>query len=249
MAPVEFEKDLQKRIQDREMKPGRHVWKKIEARLEHNGHVSKRYPRLWIGFAAACVVLLFGYLFLWESPQALPLVEPVAETPVETPVKLNTDPSPSTERAFIAPPEGLVERRQQEPTYTETGVPVKNAETNAAAMQTEVAEIPKDKVPSEVDVTKLSGLQVNQLDSLKTGLATLNGESSGVSEGEIDSLLRSAMDSYALQRETKADTTIDAMALLNEVEMELDQTFRGQILEKLKTGFEKVRTSVADRNK
>jgi len=38
------------------------------------------------------------------------------------------------------------------------------------------------------------------------------------------------------------------MALLTEVEGELDQSFRDQIFEKLKSGFLKVRTAVADRN-
>ena len=42
--------------------------------------------------------------------------------------------------------------------------------------------------------------------------------------------------------------TVDAMALLAEAETEMDQTFREQLFIKLKNGFNKVRTAVADRN-
>ena len=50
------------------------------------------------------------------------------------------------------------------------------------------------------------------------------------------------------ERLFKADNTVDAVALLNEVEVELDQSFRDQIFDRLKTGFMKVRTALADRN-
>ena len=69
-----------------------------------------------------------------------------------------------------------------------------------------------------------------------------------VSSIEVDSLLRQAQQEILTDKIFNQEGKVDAMALLNEVEGELDQTFREQIFETLKVGFLKVRTAVADRN-
>ncbi|MBT8311926.1 MAG: hypothetical protein HKP23_03715, partial [Flavobacteriaceae bacterium] len=77
-------------------------------------------------------------------------------------------------------------------------------------------------------------------------LLELNNEA--LTEAEVDSLLRKAQNELLKERLFKTDNTVDAVALLNEVETELDQSSRDQIFDRLKTGFMKVRTALADRN-
>ena len=72
--------------------------------------------------------------------------------------------------------------------------------------------------------------------------------STEVTDAEVDSLLHKAQEDILRQRLFNRDNTVDAMALLTEVEEELDQSFRDQIFQSLKAGFLKVRTAVADRN-
>jgi len=69
-----------------------------------------------------------------------------------------------------------------------------------------------------------------------------------ISNAEVDSLLRKAQNELVTDKIFNREGQVDAMALLNEVEGELDKSFREQIFESLKTGFLKVRTAVADRN-
>ncbi len=69
-----------------------------------------------------------------------------------------------------------------------------------------------------------------------------------ISNAEVDSLLRKAQNEVLADKIFNKEGKVDAMALLNEVEGELDKSFREQIFESLKTGFLKVRTAVADRN-
>ncbi len=69
-----------------------------------------------------------------------------------------------------------------------------------------------------------------------------------LTDSEVDSLLLIAQQDILRQRIFNGDKTVDAMALLTEVEDELDQSFRDQIFQSLKTGFLKVKTAVADRN-
>ena len=76
----------------------------------------------------------------------------------------------------------------------------------------------------------------------------LEQRSEAVTEAEIDSLLRQAQTEILTDKLFNHQGQVDALALLSEVEQELDQTFRDQIFEKLKSGFLKVRTAVAARN-
>ncbi|PHQ62576.1 MAG: hypothetical protein COC08_00130 [Maribacter sp.] len=69
-----------------------------------------------------------------------------------------------------------------------------------------------------------------------------------MTDAEVDSLLRKAQEEILANKIFGEDYSVDAMALLNEVEDELDQSFRDQIFETLKIGFLKVRTAVANRN-
>ena len=76
----------------------------------------------------------------------------------------------------------------------------------------------------------------------------LENNNISISNTEIDSLLRKAQDEILTDKIFNQEGKVDALALLNEVEGELDISFREQIFESLKTGFLKVRTAVADRN-
>jgi hypothetical protein len=77
----------------------------------------------------------------------------------------------------------------------------------------------------------------------------LEKTNSTVTDAEIDLLLRGAQRQILEDKIFRGDKSVDAMALLADVEDELDRSFRDQIFDALKDGFLKVRTAVADRNK
>lgn len=69
-----------------------------------------------------------------------------------------------------------------------------------------------------------------------------------VSDREVDSLLRAAQQQILRDRTFQKDGRVDALALLAEVEGELDASFRERVFEALKAGYLKMRTAVAERN-
>ena len=71
---------------------------------------------------------------------------------------------------------------------------------------------------------------------------------STVTDAEVDSLLKRAQQEILREKIFKTDKSVDALALLTEVEGELNQSFRDQIFNSLKASFIKVRTAVAARN-
>src|SRR5690606_33725577 len=69
-----------------------------------------------------------------------------------------------------------------------------------------------------------------------------------VSDREVDSLLRAAQQQILREKIFRPEGGVDALALLAEVEGELDASFRERVFEALKAGYLKMRTAVAQRN-
>ena len=106
-------------------------------------------------------------------------------------------------------------------------------------------------MPQEVPIQDTAALaeQINsQLDAVLAQVALLESRQGGVSEAEIDSLLRQAQQEISGHAYHPPRDSVDAMALLMETEEELDRSFREQLFDRLKTGFARVRTAVATRN-
>ncbi len=76
----------------------------------------------------------------------------------------------------------------------------------------------------------------------------LNVRGGQLADAAVEQLLRDARQEILAERSARQQTTVDAMALLSEVETDLDRSFRDQIFEKLKAGYTRVRTAIADRN-
>ena len=69
-----------------------------------------------------------------------------------------------------------------------------------------------------------------------------------LTDAEVDSLLKLAQKELFSERIFRDNHSVDAMALLADVESELDRTFREQIFDMLKEGYVKVKTAVVSRN-
>ena len=76
----------------------------------------------------------------------------------------------------------------------------------------------------------------------------MENTSQEVTDAEVDSLLRAAQRQILTDKLFADSGSVDAMSLLAEVEDELDESFRDQIFDALKSGYLKLRTAVADRN-
>lgn len=87
-----------------------------------------------------------------------------------------------------------------------------------------------------------------QIDTVMARFAALEAGSGPVTDAQIDSLLLEAQEQITDRKSTMAADSVDAMALLDQAEYELDKTFRETLFDKLKTGFNQVRVAMANRN-
>lgn len=243
MAPNKFEKHIKKQLKEREISPSKEAWNKLSKQLdESGGHEKKSY--FWYAIAASVIGLLLVSVFYlnWiESPLNSSIQ--VVETPVVE------DQEEETKKEFKE-----LEKPIEVVTYEALEVPKVKSEV------IEIATIPD----SSKMVTSLEGvkpeeevlaLNENAEEIIRTKVMEviaqvdlLEETKNDLTEAEVDSLLRMAQKEILTEKLFNGDRSVDAMALLTEVEDELDKSFRDQIFESLKTGFLKVRTAVADRN-
>src|SRR5690606_9896127 len=102
------------------------------------------------------------------------------------------------------------------------------------------------KTPEELVVETTEEKKVTEIVS---HFKTLQNSGKEITEAMVDSLLIQAQRELALERTFKDSTgKVDAMALLNEVENDLDKSLRDKVFEALQEGFIVVKTAVADRN-
>jgi len=248
MAPIDFEKELQERMRSREVKPSPEAWDRISARLDEEAPVASRKPRLWIGLAAASVLVLLGFLFLRKPAEALPLLDPVVESPnTEIPVQ---DPARQPEEVITGPSEdqaGSLAGVKTDPQDLEEDGNVRAENRDAYDNQPEVAAIRNPGVSKQEEIPQRSVAVATAEVPSPTRQPPSDPQPVQAQEDEIEALLNQARESITLQMDKDTVRSVDAMALLDRVEEELDQTFREKIMDKLKTGVNKLRTAVAER--
>lgn len=249
MAPVEFEKELRKRLRSREARPSEDAWGRIADRLDAEGPGRRRNPRWWIGLAAASVALLASLVFFWQQPEPLPVTGPVVETPgVQTPVpekiqqaqSLDLVPDSANAPVALIPEEEKPlpsdARQVSEPTAFQ---PTRSEGATASLGELSTVE----------DTGRIQELVTRELDAVHERVVAMENAKESVSDARINSLLLEAMQAIAAEEGAGNQFSVDPSTLLAQAEDELDQTFREQILEKLKTEYTRIRNSVAARSK
>ena len=248
METDKFEKHIKSQFKDREIQPSKNAWEKISSEL--NSDTSKKKPvYLWMGIAASVMVLIGIALFYFNGSDD---VNEIQFEVVDTDKKEALEEKKSTESvSFLEKEPEVVVKNDVE--KINSGVAkkqesIKNKEIITVEDEIEVASVERivlEKKGDELEIsddiinTKVAGI-VAQLDVLE--------QYSTVTDAEVDSLLKRAQQEILQEKIFKTDKSVDALALLTEVEGELDQSFRDQIFNSLKASFIKVRTAVADRN-
>lgn len=132
---------------------------------------------------------------------------------------------------------------------------ISSKEITGEFSQTEenVAEvIPNNGVSEELEKKQKSQNWKNCCSLLKLKswwLRSLKKEENGtVTDAEVNELLAEAAREISQQRNFYNRGKVDADALLADVESEIDQSFRREVFEMLKDGFQKARTAIVSRN-
>lgn len=244
MAPNKFEKHIKEKLDDREINPSVEAWQKLSDQLDVSEE-PKKGEYFWYGIAASFIGLLIVSILYFNSNNSVNIPDvQVVDAADETIEKvIPTEPIIETDSKFEVIKNDKIKLPVVEvkPIHSNQASKLKNQITSV-----EEIEPIADKVMALEDFkdqiinTKILEI-IAQVDSLEQGNITLT-------DAEVDVLLRDAQMEILNAKLFSQNGSVDAMALLTEVEDELDTSFRNQIFDSLKDGFQKVRMAVANRN-
>ena len=243
-----LEKHIKEKLEARKITPSEAAWEKVASSLETEDKMNTKGV-YWYAIAASLIGLLISAVVYFnaesETEQTNTIVE-VEQTqknpPKEIEQTLIVETSTEEENLPIA--------KEVHRVNPKIDLIVENSIKEEKDLALVKASTKEHKAVQEGFVdTKAEALiidkKVEEVLATVLDLETMENE---VTDAEIDSLLRNAQQEVLKERLFQQNGKVDAMALLTEVEDELNESFRDKIFKKLKEGLFKARTAVAQRN-
>lgn len=266
MAPIKFEENLREKLQERELQPRSEAWDKLAARLDQQMPQRKKNPFLWMAMAASFVGIILITSLLVQSDRG------TSEIVIEDTLKngLNQDfvQKEKTKGGGTIASEVKIEQNSIEKETPPSDVVLIAKEEKAKPGQavkmnpkliTNEGTITGDEVAISAmeETARTEPLQSelgNTFIDKKVGevvaeVQQMQERNKAVTLYEIDVLLAKAQRDITNQRILSSSAQkIDAKALLQDVEMELEQGFREKVFQALGKEFNRIRTAVSERN-
>lgn len=245
METNNLENQLKSKLKQRELSPSQQSWSKLSQRLDTFENNKKKTSYWWLAIAASVVLALFaGFSVLNTKTQ-----EAIPNAIVKNPSQESDMIESQLSEGFVKDSdavlvenqmENLVEQKINRVTHEHTTKQPEITNTSIVVAQENAQETKKNESQLDYEAQKLLEVvaQIKQL----------NEQNNHVTEAEVDSLLKAAQNEIFKQKLINETTkTVDANALLLEVEDELNGSFKAKVYEALKSGFISVKTAVAER--
>jgi hypothetical protein len=260
MAPIKFENDLKDKLEQRKLQPSPDAWKNLQERLDANQNKNNNKGFWWFAIAASFVGILIISSMFFNKNQSDTIEPTLVDTEQQQmpnanekfvlPIKKETrvvDESPKTieDKPVNKMPfnkkssesKSLLQQKQKALVKENTKAVVAQTETKINTKETAAKPIEKLSI-EEIKIQEV----VAQVEALKKANNT-------VSDAEINALLDQAQKEIALHKLYNETTKkVDANALLEDVEADLEQSFRERAFKAIKSGYKYVKTAVAERN-
>ncbi|WP_250434827.1 MSCRAMM family adhesin SdrC [Hanstruepera flava] len=260
MAPVKFEEHIKDKLEQRAIKPSETAWNKLADRLDTNDQKLSHAKFWWIGIAASIVIVLVVSNIFFNNNEVSNGTNTIKvvnsnETGSEVKEQLNSSETVTTEEVSDSEMEKTtIEKKNQiQPNFIQqeqkvAAVKVKNQPKNTISKNLKIDRIAFNKVNDRKK--EINKLNIENPEKTNT-IASTNSiaEKTENIDSEIDNLLAKAQkDVYTKTVDSKEELKISPQGLLEEVEFDLDQSFRDKVFQKIKTSYKKVSTAVAHRN-
>jgi len=235
MEPNNFEEDFREKLNQREIEPSNKAWDRLDAMLTVAEEKKPEKSRKWLYIAASFIgFILVGTFFFnqkgntIESPKNVVVEKGIRKDSVEKPL-INTGDSIKTEIAISENP--------SKETYQEEKKP--NQQTNIL-LQNKSNQIAESSVI----------IKNNQEQQSTNNNQTVIAENP--KKENIDQLLETAENKVIADNASKtkkAKVKINAADLLNQVDGELELSFREKVITKVNKNFQEVKVALSNRNK
>ncbi|WP_434036944.1 hypothetical protein [Formosa sp. 4Alg 33] len=238
MASNNFENKIKASLEERRLQPASNAWDKLQSQLDtqQKTPVFKSYWFMAIAASFIGVLLLSTWMFKSNSDPDLQVVE--VEIPTEN-IKVVIDSSASSlDNIIVSIPKDEVLK-----TSKQISIP-KTVFSNTSKKHTPVV-LESSDTKEELKTSEI----LNSTPGKALSNAALALEEQAVSNDYIEDLLQQAEQQISSENALKeSQRTVDSKALLENVENDIEHSFRDKVFEAVKSGFVKVKTAVVERN-
>lgn len=254
MAPIKFEENIKDKLEKRTINPSANAWGSLSEQLGQ-AEVKKSNNRFWwIGVAASLVgvLLITNVFFENKTPTVLVdtkdvnnKIEVAKSTEIDEALQKGANTKEDINVAVITEKqevENIVVANKRE-----------NRNDKQLSTQTKKNSIQK-RLNQNLDKTESIAFlnepkETKEQEVLVAELVVSKDAKVTVLDSEIELLLSKANQEIAVQSSTAGHLVpIDPNGLLQDVEDELEESFRDKMLKKVKSGYNTVRTAVVERN-
>jgi len=238
MEPNNFEKDFREKLNQREIEPSNKAWDRLDAMLSiaEEKKTKKKSKRKWLYIAASFIgFLLVGTLFFNQNKNT---VEPTETVVVEKETEKDSISKPILNKVDSVKTESVIAEKTSEETLNE------KEKTNPEAS----GQISNKTINNQSkQIAESSIIIKNNQEKQSTNNQNAIAENS--KKENVDQLLEKAEEKILAQGTTKkAKIKINANELLNQVDGELELSFREKMITKVNKNFQEVKVALSNRN-
>lgn len=265
MAPIKFEEQLKEKLEQRRIEPSVDSWNKLSNKLDANEDNKNNKGFWWIGIAATVTGVLLALTFVFKSNTEI--VEPIIvdtkkETSIEKKDLQHLDVLNENTAVAIEESENKTKKNQEKETQKlSIKTPLKaiikeqqdalilNKENEGVAEVNTKINLEQAKNNTIETSPELLSFESQKVNEVVAQIQKLQQENNEVTSQEIDALLEAAQKEITMRKlYNEVTNAVDANALLQSVEDDLDLSFRNKVFSAIKSGYETVKTAVAERN-
>ncbi len=259
MAPIKQEEQMKDRLEKRTLQPSPESWATLANRLDAEQNIKNKSMFWWFGIAASIVGIVF-ITALYFNNQPIQNTTPtvVDSNEAALPEKKEETINNKAQASHVSIEEVVPTKKYE--SHSNSNSKVNNKISNIEAIDKSLSEESKvanvEKSPSYEAIESVKAIKQTilkfedqKIQDVVAQIRKLNAKGQAVSDAEIDSLLKKAQKEILNNKLYNEHTrTVDANALLQDVEADLQQSFRSKVFEALQSGYESVKTAVAERN-
>lgn len=237
MEQNKFDAQVKATLESRRLQPSPNAWEKLSNRLDENTKASSNNKFWYLGIAASIIgVLLVSIPFF----KADPIIPKIVVNPTD-------DSNPSikipVETVNVSNTKDVIVLSEQQPKPSTQNVKLPDIKSTITVVKTPV--LPKQAIVQP----KTLNFEEQKIQDLVAKVEDLKSKNQEITNEMIETLLLEAEKEIRIKRLINTKTTVvDANTLLEEVETDLDQSFRSRVFDAIKASFGTVKTVIAQRN-
>lgn len=247
MESNKFDNSIKDKLEGRSLQPSNNAWAKLSERLEKEDKKQNSKAIWWLGIAASLVGLLFVAFQFFNTEEVKPVI-------VDSPRIIQKNENTQVAVDEIKVSKDVVKEIQInekiEKLPLEHGPTIQINENPIAIIKYKALIKKEEEVLQPVKVAQESlTFEAQKIQDVMAKVQLLKDNNQEVSDAVIDALLLEAQQEIRLKQLYNETTgVVDANMLLQDVENDLDQSFRSKVLEAIKASYNSVKTAVAQRN-